>query len=994
MTHKDPHTTDDAGRLWRSIDELEQRPGFLTRVDNEFATPIGDEGGITRRTFLTLSAAVAGAVALAGCSRPEKRIVPLSIAPENHVDGVAEYYATSLPMGGLAQGVLVRSHEGRPVKLEGNPKHPLSGGATDKWAQASVYALYDPDRLQSPMIDGAAADWKRVDELMVASLREAKLTGRAVRILMESHCSPSLASVLTAFTGSFGDARVVTYQAFGPALKASAARRTQGAPVLPTVHFDKAEVLVAIEDDFLSIVPHAATMIRNFTAARHVEKPGDRMLRTYAIESTMTLTGANSDVRIRVAPSELAKYLVGLIRGVAASRGRDAGAVAGLPSADLPATATGRALLEDLWKRKAVVTAGNHLPEGIHALVAMLNSILAAEDSGALTYHQPHHPVSGDTAELVALHDELNAGRVHTLIIVGSNPVYAAPAGIDMGKAISAATRSFALVDAFNETAAGCHVVGNEASYLESWGDVEPADGMYGVIQPLIQPLYGGRSFGDLLFTWMSQMDGAPAPSWYDHVRNTWKSLHASSGSPLDFDAFWEGVLVQGCLETGHAAPVTAPVNAAAVADLVRSMPKPDGGAFDLVLLPSPQVYDGRFANQGWLQELPDPITKLVWDNAALVSVRTAASLGVETGDLVDIRANGATVRIPALIQPGLAEGVIVTTLGYGRTQCGAVGTGVGANAWPLCSPAGASYVTRCDAMKAGGRVRLAITQDHWSMENRPLAMEGTLKEFNHDPAFIRHKVHVPELESIFTEHDYTGHHWGMSIDLNKCVGCNACTIACQAENNIATVGKEQVLAGREMHWIRLDRYYQGDIEDPEVTFQPVLCQHCKNAPCENVCPVAATTHSPEGLNEMTYNRCVGTRYCSNNCPYKVRRFNFLNYNEHVNQSQALGKNPDVTVRARGVMEKCTFCVQRITEGKNRARQDGRDRVLDGEVVTACMQVCPSKAIVFGDMNDAASQVRAGIVSPRRYRLLEELNVKPSINYLVKLRDVSDGGAI
>lgn len=977
--------------FWKSVAERDRTPEYEEALHREFQGAVEPESGsLTRRQFMALSAA-ASALTLTGCFRPEQRIVPAVKGREGHVEGKSDWYASALPLAGGATGILIESYQGRPIKLEGNPDHPLSEGATDKWVQAALLSLYDPDRVQGPRIGGKAATWAAVDDKVVAALNQARLSGKGVRILMDAHCSPSLASCLSAFTAQFSNAKAVVWEAVGEANAARAAEVLFGAPLRPVVDFTKARTALCIEDDFLSTTPNAVDRMRSFARARAVDQPDGDLLRVYALESAMTLTGANADHRLRVAPSRIPGFLSALIARVAALKGSTV-ALPTWPAPSRGSISEGRfqTLVRDLTQRASVVTVGAHQPPVVHGLAMILNAVLA---SPALRYEPRAYAVGGDVRALSDLLEECRSGAVHTLIIAGVNPAHAAPGQLDVAGALRAVPLTFALCDRVDETAALCTALGPQAQALEQWGDVEPRPGLYTVVQPAIAPLFGGRSLGECLLKWMEGLKTAPAPSWYDHVRGTWKALHASSGSPVSFDAFWEGVLYRGVYDTGRDAAVVPPTpmsSALAKLEEARKQQSP----MELVFLPSSALYDGRWANNGWLQELPDPVTKITWDNVAAMSIATAKKLGVEFQDRVTLTANGVSLTLPVLVQPGMADDVVAVTLGYGRTACGGIGEGVGVNVAPLASSRIQGWmVSSVTVAPASGRHPLACTQDHWSMEGRPILLEGTLEEYKEHPDFAQHRIHHPPLTSIFDEHEYTGHFWGMAIDLGACVGCNACVVACTAENNIPSVGKDEVLNGREMHWIRIDRYYGGEIADPTVTHQPMLCQHCMNAPCENVCPVAATTHSPEGLNEMTYNRCVGTRYCANNCPYKVRRFNFLNYNEHISDSEALSKNPEVTVRARGVMEKCTFCVQRLTEAKHAARSEGRERVADGAVKTACQQVCPTGAIVFGDMNDPRSAVSAQRKSPRGYRVLEELNVKPSITYLAKVRNAPTGGA-
>jgi molybdopterin-containing oxidoreductase family iron-sulfur binding subunit len=724
------------------------------------------------------------------------------------------------------------------------------------------------------------------------------------------------------------------------------------------------------------------------------------MNRLYAVEGVYSLTGAMADHRLRLHSRQIAPFLAALAARLGAP------GAPGLTSASVPGVDARwiDALAKDLLanRGKGLIVAGDRQPPAVHAAVCALNSHLG-NTGKTVSYYEQKDAVLPSVSSLASLVSAMNGGTIQTLVVLGGNPVFDAPADLDFAAAMVKVPHTIALGHAVDETSVKAEWHIPRAHYLESWGDARAVGGTVSVIQPLILPLFGGRTAAEVL----ALMIGGKERPGYDIVRETWKPILGEA----EFDKKWNRVLHDGLLAGSELPEVSANLSGDAFAELGRLIRGSEGDGLEIVFLPSPSLYDGRFANDGWLQELPDPLTKLTWDNPALVSHGTATTLGVESGDVVRVEYGGRSLELPVWVLPGMADGVVAVTLGYGRQHAGRVGSNVGFDTFILRGAKGSGFDAGVNVTKAGRRYSLSATQEHGAMEGRPIVRESTLAELRSQPAAeVAHaegghegaptragKEGAPSPDGVFEEephhfslwkeHSYDqGHQWGMTIDLNACIGCNACMTACQSENNVPVVGKDQVGRAREMHWLRVDRYFSGDPEDPEMVFQPVPCMQCEDAPCEQVCPVAATVHDAQGLNVMVYNRCIGTRYCSNNCPYKVRRFNFYNFTKDTPSILKLAMNPDVTVRARGVMEKCTYCVQRINRVKIDAKLGGRE-IRDGDVKTACQQACPASAIEFGDLRDASSRVVKAKSDPRNYALLEELNTKPRTTYLAKVRN-------
>jgi len=958
---------------WRSLDEVADTPEFQELLHREFpegATEWTDPVG--RRQFLQLMGASLALAGLTACSsQPSDKIVPYVRAPEEVIPGKPLFFATAVTLGGCSVGVLVESHQGRPTKIEGNPLHPGSLGATDALTQASILGLYDPDRSQVVLRTGTPSTWNAFVSGLATQLDSGtQPQGGGLRILTETVVSPTLAAQLQAVLAKFPAARWHQFEPVSRDTVRAGARLAFGETVNTIHRVEAADVIVSLGSDFLTTGPGAVRYAREFASRRRAETPATALNRLYAIEATPTLTGGMADHRLVVRPDDLESFA----RGLAVRLGIEVGGHSWRPTPEQAKWVD--ALARDLAAHRgaSLVVAGDEQSPAVHLLAHAMNRAL--ENHGrTVVFTDPIEAVPVDQGEsLGQLVADMQAGKVETLLILGGNPVYTAPADVPFAEALNKVAFRAHLALYEDETSALCHWHLPEAHTLEGWSDGRAYDGTVSIQQPLIAPLYGGRTAHEVASALLSD-----PRSGYDIVRDYWKSQRRSG----DFETVWRKALHDGLI-ADSALPAKVPT----WKGVIPAAPSVAPQGLDLVFRPDPAVWDGRFANNGWLQELPKPLTKLTWDNAALMSPAAAERLGVQSGDVVELTFAGRRLNAPAWILPGQADGTVTLHLGYGRTQAGRAGSGIGVNAYLLrtaAAPWGGSGLT---LKTTSARSRLASTQGHQTMQGRNLVRMATAEEFRKHPDFARdpgdHGAgHQP---SFYPAHKYEGYAWGMAIDLNACTGCNACVMACQSENNSPVVGKAEVLVGREMHWIRVDRYYKGGLEAPETVHQPVLCMQCENAPCEPVCPVGATVHSSEGLNDMVYNRCVGTRYCSNNCPYKVRHFNFLQYADDRTPSLALVRNPNVTVRSRGVMEKCTYCVQRINEARIQAKTHDRD-IQDGEVITACQAACPSQAIVFGNINDPKSRVSQLKAHPLNYGLLTELNTRPRTTYLARLRN-------
>jgi molybdopterin-containing oxidoreductase family iron-sulfur binding subunit len=987
---------DTRGRqYWRSLEALSETADFKEFLHREFPQNASEWlDPVGRRGFLKLMGASLALAGVSACTRqPDEAIVPYVRQPEELVPGKPLFFATAMPFAGSGAGLLVESHEGRPTKIEGNPDHPSSRGATDLFAQAAILGLYDPDRSQTITHLGEIRPFDSFVAAVRTVLAAQQATGgSAIRILSETIASPTLGAQVDEFLGRFPNAKWVQWEPFGRHNAREGSRLAFGEYVDAQYAIDRADVILSLDADFLCTGSSGLKHARAFASRRRIEGDRAQLNRLYAVESTPTSTGTKADHRLPLRASEIEQFA----RAVAAQVGVAAAGTATVPQ---PAQSWIGPLVKDLQnaRGRSLVMAGDSQPPAVHVLAHAMNEALG--NAGAtVTYTQTAEArPANQRASLQELVGEMNAGTVSFLLVLGGNPVYSAPADLTFAEAMDKVGLRAHLGLYQDETAALCHWHIPEAHFLEAWSDVRADDGTVTIIQPLIAPLYGGRSVHEVV---SALAETGPRPA-YDLVRSFWRGEGvaappppAPAGAPpagtaaaaatAAFDRDWRRWLHDGVMPNTAFMPKTVGVQANAVAGSSLAA-APQG--LDVVFGPDPSVHDGRFANNAWLQELPKSLTKLTWDNAALVSPATAARLSLVSGDIVELRQGNDGVRIPVWIAPGHAPDTLTLHLGYGRTRAGRVGNGTGFNVNPLRTTAAPDILTGVQLSKTGDSYELACTQDHWSLEGRNLVRVATAEQFAQDRDFAKKMEHLPlSGVSMLSEFRYEGYSWGMTIDQNVCTGCNSCVVACQAENNVPVVGKSQVLNGREMHWLRVDRYYTGDIDRPDTYHQPMPCQLCEAAPCEVVCPVAATVHSDEGLNDMVYNRCVGTRYCSNNCPYKVRRFNFLLYSDWDTPSLRLMRNPDVTVRSRGVMEKCTYCVQRINHARVAATLEER-RIRDGDVLTACQSACPTDAIVFGDINDPNSRVSQLKKGPLNYPLLAELNTRPRTTYLAIVRN-------
>ncbi len=999
------------GRYWRSLEDLNDSPAFRRFMEQEFpASALEAMGSATRRQFLKLMGASAVLAGFAGCGSPQEKILPYAHRPEDRTPGMPVRYATALELAGVATGLLVTSYDGRPIKVEGNPRHPGSLGATSAVTQTSVLELYDPDRSKSVIRrDGGetrAADWAAFDAVAAElSTRFRARRGEGLRVLSEASASPTLLDLRLRFHRLYPAARWAEYEPLSRDNERAGALLAFGKPFRTHLALERASVIVCLDADILFSHPDAVRHARMFAAGRRAEN--GKMSRLYVAESVFSLTGGMADHRFPMRSGEV----IAFARDLAAAlfeEGLEIPVPVGIRSALAPASegrqfSFARAVARDLLRHRGetIVTAGSRQPAEVHALCHLLNEALG-NLGRTVTMTPDADPERPAHVEAIrSLTHEMRSGRVEMLLILGGNPVFDAPVDLAFDEALRSVETSIHLSLYENETsrAATWHLP--RAHPLESWGDVRAYDGTISIVQPLIAPLYDGRTSVELL----ASLVDAPSVKGHDLVRETFMSVRDDEVT----EAAWERALHDGVVAgSGFRTEVPrAQMDAITAAIGKTTMPRQEAG-LEIVFRQDAGLFDGRFANNGWLQELPDPMTKVTWDNPVLLSPADAAELGLLSRDLVVLEHDGRTLEAAVYVMPGQAQGSVTISVGYGRRAAGGIGDGVGFDAYQLRASARMGFARGLQIRPTGRRTALATTQDHFAIDRVGLAERGRrlgelyreadLETYRAHPEFAKHAGTHPPLASLWSEHTYEGHRWGMAIDLSACVGCGACVVACQAENNIPIVGKEQVDRGREMHWIRVDRYFSGEPDSPKVVHQPVACHHCENAPCEQVCPVAATVHDRDGLNVMVYNRCIGTRYCSNNCPYKVRRFNFFNYNGKKPETLKMVSNPDVTLRARGVMEKCTFCVQRISAVKIAAK-NARRSIADGEITPACAQACPAGAIVFGDLNDPASQVSRLQAADRSYAMLAGLNIKPRTWYLAKLRNPSadlremEGGA-
>jgi molybdopterin-containing oxidoreductase family iron-sulfur binding subunit len=973
---------------WRSLEEAAADPSVQDMLGREFPSLASEwVDPIGRRRFLGLMGASLALAGVGACTRqPDELIVPYVRQPEQVIPGRPQFFATAMTLDGHATGLLVESHTGRPTKIEGNPIHPASLGATSAIAQASILSLYDPDRAQGVTYRGANRTWKdfvTAAQQAINPIRQQ--AGAGLRILTGSVGSPALGAQIGQLLQVFPQARWHQYSPVNRDNVRAGARLAFGEVFDARFHLDKSEIIVSLDADFLDTMPGSVRYARDFAGRRKVSETAPTMNRLYVVESTLSTTGSSADHRLALRGPEIESFTRTLVRLLIAG---GVGSIEGFsPAAQRWLTVVSRELLQH--RGSGLVLAGPAQPPVVHALAHLANQELG-NNGMTVEYIDPIEVGTVDhEPSLRELTADMDAGRVTSLVIVGTNPVYSAPADLQFAVRMAKVPLRIYMGTHADETAALSDWHVPQTHYLEEWSDARAFDGTASIVQPLIAPLYDAHSPHELL----SVLADESPRTGYQIVRDYWQSRAPDPA----FERTWRRALHDGIVSGTTHQPRTVRVNAETVLNtpITASV-----SGIELVFRPDPTIHDGQFANNGWLQELPKPLTKITWDNAALVSPRLAERLGIEPqvafrggehgqtlAQVVVLTYGGRTLQVPAWIAPGQADESITVYLGHGRRRAGRVGNGVGVSAYELRTSASPWSGGPVEVMVTSERIPVASTQAHHSMEGRDLIRTGTRDEFLADPRFAHREHEEPSRTlTLYPDTRSTGYGWGMTIDLNACTGCNACIVACQAENNIPVVGKEEVLRGREMHWLRVDRYHTGALDAPRTHFQPIPCMHCETAPCEVVCPVNATVHSREGLNEMVYNRCVGTRYCSNNCPYKVRRFNFFQYADWDTPSLVLLRNPDVSVRTRGVMEKCTYCVQRISAARIQSALDGR-AIRDGDIVTACEAVCPTQAIVFGDVNDQNSRVSQLKSDPRNYGLLAELNTRPRTTYLADLRN-------
>lgn len=998
---------------WKSLNELAKNKEYEEFAGREFRKGASElDDGLSRRSFLQIMGASVALAGFASCRRPVQKLLPYSNAPEDIIPGESLYYASAIPFQDALTGLVIETTDARPIKIEGNELHPASLGSSSIYQQAELLSMYDPDRSRTVRENGEESAYTLFQSFCKQHFSDAS---RNIAFISEPNSSPTYNRLKKQALQKFPNASWVTYAPFGEDNTFEGTRIAFGERLRPLYHYEEAKVMVALDDDFMNPAANKNS-VRNtmmWAKTRKLETEQDEISRLYAIESAHTLTGSNADSRFRIKSSEMPAFVYAL----ASKLGEN---VSGLSAfSGINNKFSGHQWVEELSKdllqnrgESIVSLCDEHIPE-LHAAVAAINVALGNAGS-TVTYHQVPYIDQQNNREVFAdLVEQMKHGEIDTVVMVGTNPVFTAPVNLTFDEAIKNVEHVIHLADYYDETSkqANWHI--NKAHFLETWLDGYSFAGVASVIQPTIRPLFEGRSPVEFLYTIVTGETG----DGYDLVRETWQDK-----LPGNFKKSWEKILHDGLYKTETFPEVTPTITgslASAVQKTIRSTEPTEG--YELVIRPDSTLYDGRYANNAWLQELPDPITKVTWDNVAKISPKTAEKLGVAKPDLgeaymdlLELTVDGRTVEVPAWIQPGHADDSITVTVGYGRKHVGQVAHKAGVDTYPLRTSKTLLYAADVQVKNTGKRYPVASTQDHHNMEGRELMKYATIEEYRHHPEFAHFYEGKPaEMPgqsyddevtkdgplSIFnplSQEDYPDYQpqWGLTIDLNACIGCGACTIACQAENNIPIVGKERVGNGREMHWIRTDRYYAGDVNNPAALHQPVPCMHCELAPCEQVCPVAATTHSDDGMNQMTYNRCIGTRYCLNNCPYKVRRFNFFNYSQEFltrgddPEIVQMAMNPNVSVRFRGVMEKCTFCVQRVNAAKIKTQiaTDGESmKPPDGSVKTACQQACPADAFTFGDLTDTESEVYKTKLSNRNYLLLAELNTRPRTSYLAKI---------
>ncbi|WP_337865855.1 TAT-variant-translocated molybdopterin oxidoreductase [Ignavibacterium sp.] len=1003
---------------WRSFEELYKNEKTLEARHHEFADGVTDDfnpnenlSGISRRKFLALLGASA-ALAGVACSdyRDKGEIVPYNVKPEEIIIGRPNYYASACTVCANACGILIKTREGRPIKIDGNPEHPVNQGKICAKGQANILNLYDPERLQQPLKKTSTGfdtiEWNKVDKDIIAALSMAG--SKEIAIVSHTITSPTTIKVLEEFKSKFPSTKIYSYELFNSSSRNSAWAKCYGSGSFPLIKWNEAKVIVSLESDFLGVEGNTVENKRLFAEGRDANNKS--FSRLYVIESSMTLTGMNADYRMRLKPEQQFAFVMSLMSelnkkgAISTSIASDYNLDTIVQKFNLNKERVNH-LVNDIAenKGKSILFAGDLLPENVHIAINILNDLLGNNKLYRTDSSEINLMNLSSLDELKELTDKIGNGQVAAVIHLDCNPVYHFPVDLNYKNLLAKIPTVVTFTERLNETSQYSNYVLPLNHNFESWGDAKTRTGLISLQQPVIAPLHNTRQTESILLTWISTNPETYSEKLYhDYLMKNWETnIYPTLKSKIEFKQLWFGALHDGFALTNESTPTVSNINLSALNGVNSNSESND---FTLVLRESYQVGDGRFANNGWLQELPHPVSKITWDNYAAISHNTAKSLNVENDDLVEVSVGERKLTLPVFIQAGNADNTITIELGYGREFSGIVASGVGFNANSLLSanPEFSNWIyTNASVKKAGGKYSLASTQEHHAFDNprtqdlhlkRHIIQEGTVALYEKKPDFI-HEHRPKELESVYTPFQYNEMKWGMAIDLNKCLGCGDCVVACNVENNVPVVGKDQVLESREMQWLRIDRYYSGSPDDPRVSVQPMLCQHCDQAPCENVCPVVATIHSPDGLNQMVYNRCVGTRYCSNNCPYKVRRFNFFNFRDHFRDGYqessifTLIFNPEVTVRSRGVMEKCTFCVQRIEEARSEATRKGIP-IKGTDVKTACQEACPTNAIQFGDINGKDAEFYKYRTHELGYYVLEELNVRPNVTYIAKLRNI------
>ncbi|MFN8257240.1 MAG: Fe-S-cluster-containing hydrogenase [Bacteroidales bacterium] len=983
-------------KYWKSIDEFDSKS--LRIAEGEFSVDgipkeeIESKTYSTRRDFLKLLGFGVGYATLAAsCEIPVKKAIPYLIRPDEITPGIANFYASTLFDGHDYSPVLVKTREGRPIKIEGNELSSFTSGGTTARIQASVLNLYDSARYNGPSKSNSSITWETADKEIIESLNQIAGAGEKIVILSSSVISPSSKQVFADFVAKYPTAQVVYYDAISCSAMTDANLLMFGQRILPDFQINKANILVSFGADFLGNWISSARYTRQYSEKRKVSKDKPEMLKHVQFESMMSLTGSNADYRIPIKPSDEGALLLQLYNKIAAKSGKQT-------LATKETVVNIDTLADELWQNKGkslVISGSNDLNHQL--LVNAINYLLGNYGSTVLM-DKPLNFKQGNDEKMKLLVDEMQAGKIAAVFIYNVNPVYDYPESDKFIEGLSKTKLSVSFDEAKSETSQKCQYICPDNNFLESWNDAEPKTGIFSLGQPTIHKLFDTRQAQESLLKWAGN-----ETDFYSYIQKYWESkIYPTQKTFTSFQNFWEKSLHDGIYEINEIQPSQVlNYNDSSLQQASEAIVQFKSEGIELLVYESIGMGTGKNANNPWLQELPDPISKVCWDNYVAIPYSYAKENNLEIGDLVKINDK---LELPVLIQPGQANGTISIALGYGRTYAGLAADNVGQNVFRFIDNSKKNKVYAVSGIKlsaTGSKHVLALTQEHNSMEGRDIVRETTLLKYKEkaDAGNEKHKEIEEKAVTLYPKPEFNGHHWGMSIDMNACTGCSACVIACQAENNVPVIGRQEVIHRRIMHWIRIDRYYSDQVENPEVYHMPIMCQHCDNAPCENVCPVAATPHSSEGLNQMAYNRCIGTRYCMNNCPYRVRRFNWFqftnnpkySFTENIDLSRMV-LNPDVVVRTRGVVEKCSLCVQRIQEKKLLAKTENRT-LKDGEIKTACLQACPADAIVFGDLNDKESKISKVFANERNYHLLEELHILPSVGYLTKVRNIKENEA-